>query len=222
MLELKDITYSYKGSDREVLKSVTCEFKAGNLTAVTGPSGSGKSTLLSIIAGMDKPSKGEIHIDEKKLSKLDLDKYRREMVSIIFQAFHLFPILTVMGNVCFPMELIGKSKAEAQKRAAELLNMVGIVDSMHKRYPSNLSGGEQQRVAIARSLASGANLLLADEPTGNLDQENMHNIMEILKKLAHDNGYCVIIVTHDMEAAEKADVIFRMRDGVLTVKDKSA
>jgi len=222
MLKLKDVTYRYPGGDRDVLKDVSCLFETGRLTAVTGPSGSGKSTLLSIIAGMDKPSSGEIYLGEQKLSEIDHDKYRRESVSMIFQAFHLFPVLTVMENVCFPMELIGMRKADAKKRASELLYSVGIDDSMFKRYPSNLSGGEQQRVAIARSMASGANLLLADEPTGNLDNENMQNIMDILRRLAHENGYCVIIVTHDMDAAESADLIYKMRDGELTEKTQQS
>ena len=216
MLRLDNVTYRYKGTEDAVLKSVSCEFTAGQLSAVTGPSGCGKTTLLSIIAGMDRPADGEIYIDGQGLSKLNLDRYRREQVAMIFQAYHLFPLLTAIENVCFPMELNGVSKADAKANAAGLLMSVGISEQMFKRYPGNLSGGEQQRVAIARSLASGAKLLLADEPTGNLDRANMHNIMDILSKLAHESGYCIVIVTHDTEAAKNSDVIYKMRDGVLS------
>jgi putative ABC transport system ATP-binding protein len=216
MLKIENVTYRYKGSDRAVLDDVSCVFEAGRLSAVMGPSGSGKTTLLSIMAGMDKPTEGTVSIDGENLSGLDLDRYRRERVAVIFQSFHLFPLLPAMENVCFPMELNGAEKPQAKERAAELLRSVGIGPEMHKRYPSNLSGGEQQRVAIARSMASGAKLLLADEPTGNLDLANTNNVIDILKKLAHEDGYCVVVVTHDTDVAAEADVIYKMRDGVLT------
>jgi putative ABC transport system ATP-binding protein len=135
---------------------------------------------------------------------------------MIFQAFQLFPLLTVLENVCFPMELNGASRKEAIEQARAHLAAVGIDPELHKRYPSNLSGGEQQRVAIARTLASGARVLLADEPTGNLDTANGGKVVEILGTLAHDQGYCVIIVTHDPTIAEKSDKVWRMSDGVLT------
>ena len=153
--------------------------------------------------------------DGESLTRLELDRYRRESISMIFQAFHLLPLLTVMENVCFPMELCGISPREARPRAAALLESVGIKEEQMTRFPSKLSGGERQRVAIARSLASNAKVMLADEPTGNLDALNTQNIIEILCSLAHEKGYCVIIVTHDMEVAEAADIVFRMRDGEL-------
>lgn len=215
MLKLENVTYRYAKGGPAVLDNISCEFSAGRLNAVTGPSGSGKTTLLSIIAGMDKPTEGDVLINGESLKTLDLDRYRRENVAMIFQAFHLFPLLTAIENVCLPMELNGTATKEATVRAAELLETLGISPEMHGRYPSNLSGGEQQRVAIARSLASGARLLLADEPTGNLDQANSNNIIAILKQLAHERDYCVIIVTHDMDAAAEADVLFKMRDGLL-------
>jgi len=183
---------------------------------VTGPSGSGKTTLLSILAGLDTPTEGEVYIYNEKLSALDLDQYRREQVSMIFQAFHLFPTLNVMENVSFPMELNGIERDEARTRSRVFLNSVGITDEKHKRFPTNLSGGEQQRVAIARTMASGARILLADEPTGNLDKENGQKIVDILKVLAHENGYCVIIVTHDLEIARQADQVWKMEDGRMT------
>ena len=140
----------------------------------------------------------------------------RQYVSVIFQAFHLFPLLTVLENVCFPLELLGIHAKEAKKQARKNLELVGIGEEKHRRYPSQLSGGEQQRVAIARALSSGAKILLADEPTGNLDGENSRNIVEILMRLAHEAGYCVVIVTHDPAIADAADVVYTVADGVLT------
>lgn len=214
-LNLKNVTYKYKNSQRAAVSNISCMFEAGNVYTIIGPSGSGKSTLLSLLAGLDLPTNGEVFFDGKNLASLNLDGYRREGISMIFQAFHLFPLMTVIENVCFPMELCGVSPKDAKSRAAELLAGVGISKEQMERFPSKLSGGEQQRVAIARSLASSAKIMLADEPTGNLDSTNTQNIMEILCSLAHDKGYCVIIVTHDLEVAEMADVALKMKDGVL-------
>lgn len=214
-LKLSEVCYRYKNSEQKVLKGVTCDFKGGELNAVIGPSGSGKTTLLSIMAGLDRPSEGRVFIDEDNLTKLDLDTYRRERVSIIFQSFQLFPLLTVLENVSYPMENNGVSIKEAKAKAEKLLLMLGITQDKHKRYPAKLSGGEQQRVAIARALATGAKVLLADEPTGNLDRDNTIHIMEILKNLAHQEGYCVIVVTHDQEVAGISDRVWRMEDGLL-------
>jgi putative ABC transport system ATP-binding protein len=218
VLELKNITYTYKSATTPAVKNASCEFETGKLYAVVGPSGSGKSTLLSMMAGLDLPTDGEILFSGESLAKLDLDRYRRESIAMIFQAFQLFPLLTILENVCYPMELCGISPTDAKPRAAELLESVGITKEQMKRFPSKLSGGEQQRVAIARSLAAGAKTILADEPTGNLDVANTENVMEILGKLAHDEGYLVIVVTHDLEVAQMAVVKFEMRDGVMTEK----
>ena len=215
-LTLENVSYSYKGSQRKALDDINATFQNEKVYAVTGPSGSGKTTLLSILAGLDTPTEGEVYIYDEKLSALDLDQYRREQVSMIFQAFHLFPTLNVMENVSFPMELNGIERDEARTRSRVFLNSVGITDEKHKRFPPNLSGGEQQRVAIARTMASGARILLADEPPGNLDKENGQKIVDILKVLAHENGYCVIIVTHDLEIARQADQVWKMEDGRMT------
>ena len=215
MLRIEEVSYRYKNGERDVLKDVSATFEGGRLYAIVGPSGSGKTTLLSIMAGLDKPKSGTLFIEGDDLSTLDLDRYRRERVSMIFQAFQLFPLLTALENVCYPMEANGVSRKEAEEKARELLISVGIDDSKHKRYPANLSGGEQQRVAIARALSSGARLILADEPTGNLDVENGEAVIGILRRLAHEGGYCVIIVTHNLEIAEASDLQFRMSDGVI-------
>ena len=215
-LSVENVTYRYKNSENAAVKEVNCAFEEGKIYAIIGPSGSGKSTLLSMLAGLDAPTEGNIFYEEQNLKDMDLDIYRRENISMIFQAFQLFPLLTVMENVCYPLELMGIETEEAKKQAVKCLERVGITEEKHKRFPSNLSGGEQQRVAIARSLASGAKLLLADEPTGNLDVANTGVVMEILTGLAHKDGYCVVVVTHDMEVAEMADVVYRIKDGVLT------
>ena len=217
-LTLENVSYTYPGGTAPVVKNATYGFEAGKLYAVVGPSGSGKSTLLSMLAGLDAPGEGNVTLGEDNLKSLDLDKYRREGVSIIFQAFCLLPLLTVRENVCLPMEMQGIPESEARIRAAEALVKVGIEESKHKRFPSALSGGEQQRVAIARSLCSGAPVLLADEPTGNLDGENTRIVMDILRRLAHEENRCVIVVTHDPEVAEAADLVLRMKDGVLTAE----
>ena len=218
-LTMENVTYRYGNSSTTAVNDVSCAFAPGTLYAVIGPSGSGKSTMLSMLAGLDLPTEGDVRFGEQSLKAMDLDQYRRETVAMIFQAFQLFPLLTVMENVCYPMELMGIPQKDAKPRAEEFLLRVGITKEQMKRFPSHLSGGEQQRVAIARSLASGAKILLADEPTGNLDGANTENIMDILRSLARDDGYCVIVVTHDMEVAETADVVYRMRDGAIVTGD---
>ena len=215
-LTLHRVSYRYPRAARDALQGVECRFRAGEVAAVVGPSGSGKTTLLSIMAGLDRPSGGEVLVDGKKLSEMDLDDYRRQYVSVIFQAFHLFPLLTVLENVCFPLELLGAGEKDAREQARRNLELVGIGEEKHRRYPSQLSGGEQQRVAIARALSSGAKILLADEPTGNLDGENSRNIVDILTRLAHEGGYCVVIVTHDPAIAEAADAAYTVADGELS------
>ena len=217
-LEIKNISYTYKGGTKPVINNVSCDFEIGNLYAVIGPSGSGKSTLLSLMAGLDKPSTGAIDLNGKNIFETDLDAYRRQSIAMIFQNFQLLPLLTVLENVCYVMEINGVKFKAAKGKAAELLLSVGIEEEKHKRYPSNLSGGEQQRVAIARALASGAGIILADQPTGNLDVTNTENIMGILEGLAHEKNYCVIVVTHDLEIADRADKVYQMRDGVLIEK----
>ena len=215
-LTLDHITYKYKKAEKNVLKDVSCHFSGGQMAAVIGPSGSGKTTLLSILAGLDEPASGTIVKDGQDVLGMDRDLWRRQEVSVIFQSFQLFPLLTVLENVMFPLELNGVSKKEAAKKAEENLALVGLAPEKYRRYPANLSGGEQQRVAIARSLSGGAKILLADEPTGNLDGENTQNIIAIFTRLAHELGYCVIVVTHDPEIAAVSDAVWKMSDGELT------
>ncbi|MCI8895868.1 MAG: ABC transporter ATP-binding protein [Lachnospiraceae bacterium] len=214
-LTLEHISYRYKKAHKDVLKNVSCRFQGGEMAAVIGPSGSGKTTLLSILAGLDEPSAGSITKDGQDVLGMNRDLWRRQEVSVIFQSFQLFPLLTVLENVMFPLELGGVPKKEAARQARENLKLVGLAPEKYKRYPSNLSGGEQQRVAIARSLSGGARILLADEPTGNLDGENTKNIISIFQHLAHELGYCIIVVTHDPEIAAISDAVWKMSDGEL-------
>ena len=213
MLKIAKVGYRYKNSDIDVLKGLDVEFKAGEFSVILGPSGSGKSTLLSLMAGLDRPVLGHIEIDGENLANMHLADYRRERISMIFQAFHLFPLLTAAENAAYAMQQNGVGRHEALKQAGVFLESVGISKEKHSRYPSNLSGGEQQRVAIARCLASGAKVILADEPTGNLDTANGDLVVKILKNLAHEEGYCVVVVTHNLDIANEADAVFKMSDG---------
>lgn len=217
ILELNHVSYTYKNRFHRVdaVKSVSTEFEQGKVYAIVGKSGSGKSTLLSLIAGLDLPTEGEITFEGKSLAKINLDHYRRNDISVIYQSFHLFPLLNAVENVMYPMELQKVKSNEARQRAIDLLGKMQLEEHCFKHFPSMLSGGEQQRVAIARALASNPKILLADEPTGNLDSENSGRIVDILLKLAHEENYCVILITHDLEISKRADIILQLKDGEL-------
>ncbi len=217
IIEVKDVKYRYENKYQTVnaLNGVNCSFEEGSLYALVGKSGSGKSTLLSLMAGLMLPSEGEILFNGKPTSTLNLNRYRRENAAVIYQSFRLLPLLTVTENVTYPMELRGFKGKKAREKAAELIQKVGLPENVLNRFPNMLSGGEQQRVAIARAMSMETRLMLADEPTGNLDTENSRRIIELLLKLAHEEGYCVVVVTHDPEISARADVTYRIRDGVL-------
>ncbi|QOX62065.1 ABC transporter ATP-binding protein [Anoxybacterium hadale] len=217
MLSVRDVSYIYQSKYQsiEAVRHVSCVFESGKLYAVTGPSGSGKSTLLSLLAGLDLPTSGEILVEGKSMASLDRDQYRREIASVVYQSFNLFPLLTALENVIYPMELLGKKKPEAVEIAMQLIGEVGLGEKTYQQFPIMMSGGEQQRVAIARALAAGGKILLADEPTGNLDSANEKNVVELLRTLAHKQGYLVIVITHNPYVAEQADAVYRMRDGEL-------
>ncbi|MBR6472762.1 MAG: ABC transporter ATP-binding protein [Firmicutes bacterium] len=217
VFELRDVKYVYQSQYQsvEALKGISCAFEPGRVYAMMGRSGSGKTTLLSLMAGLDVPTEGSILCEGVSTSDIDLEQYRREYVAVIYQDFRLFPLLTVAENVMYPMELRGMKPAAAKKRAVELIAKVGLPETTLDRFPAMLSGGEQQRVAIARALGMDTKILLADEPTGNLDSENSENIYSILEALAHEDGYCVVIVTHDDELGLRADEVYHLHDGRL-------
>lgn len=217
VLELKNVSYTYetKYQKKEALKGVSAVFQDGTLYAVVGRSGSGKTTLLSLMAGLDLPTSGEVLCEGMSTGNMNLSRYRREKAAVIYQSFRLIPLLTVAENIMYPMELAGMKARDARKRADELAGKVNLSKELLDRFPTMLSGGEQQRVAIARALGMNTKILLADEPTGNLDTENGSLIFRLLQKLAHQMGYCVIVVTHDMELAAKADEILELKDGMV-------
>lgn len=220
VIKVENVNYSYKTKYQTVhaVKDVSCSFDKGLFYAIVGESGSGKTTLLSLLAGLDVADEGSILVEGEDLSKMNRDRYRRDIASVVYQSFQLFPLLTARENVMYPMEMKKVGKKEAAKRAEELLLSVGLPEKICRQFPLMMSGGEQQRVAIARALAAGGKILLADEPTGNLDTENEQHIVEILKKLAHEEEYTVIVITHNPEVAKEADGIYRMRDGRLSTE----
>ncbi len=217
IIRLDSVQYSYVNRYQtvEALENVSCSFEQGKIYAIMGKSGSGKSTMLSLMAGLDLPRQGHVYFRGQSTRDLDLDQYRREQVAIIYQSFRLFPLLTALENVMYPMELHGIKPREARNRAQDYIRSVHLGEEEFNRFPSMLSGGEQQRVAIARALAMDTDLILADEPTGNLDTATARAIIELLADLAHHENYCVAIVTHDREIMDMVDVTYQMRDGVL-------
>lgn len=214
-ISLKNVSYSYKGKFQTVraVDSVSYDFEPGKCYAIIGKSGSGKTTLLSLMAGLDLPTEGEILVNGKATEEWDRNQMRRDAVSVIYQNYNLFPLLTVQENIQYPLDLRKTPKKEARAIVNRMRERVELPAAYDKRLPAHLSGGEQQRVAIARTLAQGCKIILADEPTGNLDSTNTLNIVEILKSLAHDDGCTVIIVTHDPAVAEQADTVLQMKDG---------
>jgi putative ABC transport system ATP-binding protein len=207
-------TYVSGGREITVLRDITFELEPGGFLAVTGPSGSGKSTLLGLLAGLDRPARGRVLLDGHDLSSLSEDQraeVRAEKVGFVFQSFHLIPTLTAQENIQVPMELRGE---DGRARAGELLQRVGLGDRGH-HYPAQLSGGEQQRVAVARAFVHGPRILFADEPTGNLDAANGANVVSLLGELNRELGTTLVLVTHDPDLASRAHRVLRLRDGAV-------
>jgi len=225
VVELKKVYKAYiqGGNLLLALRGITTRFLEGEFTSIMGPSGSGKTTLLNVIGGLDRITKGELWIDGVNtvyLSEEELTRLRGEKIGFVFQFFNLIPVLNALENVMLPMLLVKKySKAEAKRRAMRLLREVGLADRA-KHKPSQLSGGQQQRVAIARALANNPSLVLADEPTGNLDSKTGAEIMRLLKKLNLEEKKTFIIVTHDPDVAAITRRRLEIRDGKI-VKDET-
>lgn len=215
MIELRNITKTVtSGSEAlTILDNVSLSIPDGQFVAVTGASGSGKSTLLGLVAGLDAPTSGAIIVDGSEVTAMSEDalaKLRSEKIGFVFQSFHLIPSLTAYENIIIPMEILGSNNAE--QRAERLLEAVGLTERGH-HYPSELSGGEQQRVAIARAFANRPKILLADEPTGNLDSKNGQHIFDLMKELHRQNGVTLVLVTHDDSLARQAQRQIILKDG---------
>ncbi len=221
-LVLKDLwkVYDLGEVKVEAAKNVNFEIKKGEFVAVMGPSGSGKSTVMHLIGCLDKPTKGSIHIGNEDVSKYDsnsLAEIRGKKIGFVFQAFNLINSLSALENVALPLMLQGINKKEREKKAVELLNLIGLGKRL-KNKPNQLSGGERQRVAIARALISDPEIILADEPTGNLDSKTSKDIMEILHNLNKEKKKTIIVVTHDENIAKYAQRVIRFKDGEIMSK----
>ena len=216
LLTVKDVNYFYQDGDsrRFILKDVSCDFEKGKFYTILGESGSGKTTFLSLLAALDKPKTGQILYEGQDIGSIGFEKYRRSKVGIIFQAYNLVPFMTATENVQVAMSITdNKLPSDTVEVAKNLLDYIGISADKGGRTVNKLSGGEQQRVAIARALSTNVDLILADEPTGNLDEEMEQEIVEIFTKLAREHNKCVIVVTHSSQIAMSADVIYRLRKG---------
>ena len=220
--EARGLTKSFDGGSVAALRGVDFHVREGEFVAVVGPSGCGKTTLLQLLGSLDRPSSGTLTYRGKSIANLpDPSEYRAREIGFIFQAFHLLPTFTVVENVQIPMFEGGLSRSERAGRALELLKDVGLEHRL-KHFPSELSGGERQRVAIARSLANRPSVLLADEPTGNLDSENAAHVVELLLRLHKELGTTLILVTHDLTIAALAARTVRMKDGRIVEAPVSA
>ncbi len=217
VLQAENVTKKLKSGEVTVdaLRGVSLEVERGEFVAIIGPSGSGKSTLLGIIGGLDTPTTGSVFIDGQDITNLNeraLTRVRNEKIGFVFQSFNLIPTLSALENVALPVQFSAKSKANPHKRAKELLQMLGIGDRLGHR-PTQLSGGQQQRVAIARALANDPPILLADEPTGNLDTESSEVVMNAFREVQERTNTTIIVVTHDMDVASQCDRVIALIDG---------
>lgn len=224
MIELKNLSMSYalEYGRLDVLSGVNIEVADGDTVAIVGPSGSGKTTLLVLLAGLEPPVEGAVQLDGRELDALDEDSLadlRRDQIGIVFQSFHLVPSLTALGNVALPLEIAGATDTRARARA--MLDRVGLA-GREDHYPGQLSGGEQQRVAIARALVHAPKLLLADEPTGNLDLRTGEKIIDLLFELNADSGSTLVLVTHDEAIACRCQRVVRLHEGKLIEEDSGA
>ena len=221
-LNVEDVskTFQVKAGDVKAIDSASFTAQNGEVTTIVGPSGSGKTTLLYVVGSLEKPDSdsGSIQVAGNDIldSGTDLVRYRRENVGFVFQFFNLIPTLTALENVMLPMDLAGLTSEEQHKRATELLERMGISDRLLKARPNKMSGGENQRVAIARALANDPDVILADEPTGNLDTATGQTVIDILSELAREEGKCVLMVTHDESILAVSDKAFHMTDGRLS------
>ena len=213
VLKVEDVCYRYKDAAKDdyVLKNINYSFEKGKVYAIKGKSGSGKTTLLSLISGLENKYEGTILYKDKELKKMDLDVYRNTGIGIVFQSYNLLPHLTTMENIILSMDISKVKVKDKEAKSVELMKSVGLSSSLKDRRVLKLSGGEQQRVAIARSLSYNPEIILADEPTGNFDSETENEILKIFTDLAHKQNKCVIIVTHSQNVCNTADEVYELK-----------
>lgn len=213
ILKIENVSYRYNDAEKDeyVLKNLNFEFNTGKVYAIKGKSGSGKTTLLSLISGLEKDYEGSISFNGRELREIDLDSYRRKDIGIVFQSYNLLPHLTAVENIILSMNVSNLKIPNKKEKALELMKSVGLKENQKNRRVLKLSGGEQQRVAIARSLSYNPKMILADEPTGNLDKETENEILKILINLARNDDKCVIIVTHSENVCNQADIVFELK-----------
>ena len=213
ILEVKNVNYRYSDAevDDYVLRDINLSFELGKSYAIKGKSGSGKTTLLSLISGLEKKYEGEILYNGNDLAKMDLDKYRNSDIGIVFQSYNLLPQFTAEENIILSMDISNVKDVDKKEKALELMKQVGLNKSLAKRRVLKLSGGEQQRIAIARSLSYNPKIIIADEPTGNLDKETENEILKIFNNLAHKENKCVIIVTHSGNVCDSVDQVYDLK-----------
>lgn len=213
ILSIQNASYQYSDatSDEYAIKDINFEFEKGKIYAIRGRSGSGKTTLLSLISGLERCTEGKIIFDGQDLKNINLDTYRNSEIGIVFQSYNLLPYMTASENIILSMDASGRKIENKKQRAIELMESVGLKESYADRRVLRLSGGEQQRVAIARSLSYNPKMIVADEPTGNLDKQTESEILDIFKKLAHEEGKCVIIVTHSPNVCDAVDKIYDLK-----------
>ena len=222
VLSLKDVSYRYEGSEKDVFNDININFEQGKVYGIIGKSGAGKSTLLSLISGLDTCKSGEILYKNKNLKTIDRDLYRSKDIGVIFQGYNLLLNATAKENILLSMNISNSNQKDKDKYVYDLLQDVGIDSDKANRKILNLSGGEQQRIGIARALSHNPDIIIADEPTGNLDNETEEKIMEILISLAHEHHKCVIIVTHSKKVCTYIDEIWGLKSGkLLFIKDEN-
>ncbi|MGM9931565.1 ABC transporter ATP-binding protein [Pradoshia sp.] len=222
LLEFKDVSYWYKFENKrqDILKKINVSFNKGLFYTIVGPSGSGKTTFLALASALDMPKDGEVLYEGKNIKKIGYSKFRNKYVSIVFQAYNLLPYMTALQNITTAMEITGTKVDNRKAYALEMLQKVGIDEKQAHQRVLTLSGGQQQRVSIARALCCQSELIVADEPTGNLDEDTAKEIIDLFLDLAHKEGKCVIVVTHDTNLAKISDVNIRLSKGEITISNK--
>ncbi|MEW9502180.1 ABC transporter ATP-binding protein [Jeotgalibacillus marinus] len=215
LLQFKDVSYWYSNDRKEstIFSKVNLEFEKGKFYTIVGPSGSGKTTLLSLAGALDIPKEGKIHFDGQDIATIGYSKFRNQYVSIVFQSYNLLPYMTALQNIVTAMEITKVKKKNKSAFALDMLRKVGISEEKAKQKVLTLSGGQQQRIAIARALCCETDLIIADEPTGNLDEDTARDTVKLFQHLAHEENKCIIVVTHDNSIANCSDVILRLSKG---------